>query len=286
MVWLVAALLQRAGECGQLRGHLARDAGAGAAGVEAVGLQPDAAQGVAHFAFGQVGQREPMAARVRKRRVGGAAAAEFRVQLNDVAHIHHQQKRRPALKGGQGARVALGLGAGAQQGVVKALGVRGGAQLFGLKHKVAAPVAVDSPGAQASVAVGKGDGALEHVALLRRGVRRFHAQQVAQLTHKALRRGQLAGSHALPAGDEGLGGLVGVVAFVAIAIGGLAGGGGVGAGVAGAGGGCVHRWDDSGAVRGLLRVQGLERHIGRREHDFEQGGSRASRAAAMLLPVL
>jgi hypothetical protein len=50
------------------------------------------------------------------------------------------------------------------------------------------------PGAGAAVAVGKGDGALEHVALLGRGVRALvHAQQLAQLHDKALRGGQLAG---------------------------------------------------------------------------------------------
>ena len=55
----------------------------------------------------------PVAARVRERRVGRAAAAEFGIHLND----DHQQKRRPALSGWKSPGVALGLAAGAQQGV-------------------------------------------------------------------------------------------------------------------------------------------------------------------------
>jgi hypothetical protein len=61
---------------------------------------------------------------------------------------------RPSA-GGQGAGVGLGLAAGAQQAVVKTLGVAAGLELFGLQHEVAAPVAVNAPGAGAAVAVGK-----------------------------------------------------------------------------------------------------------------------------------
>jgi hypothetical protein len=51
----------------------------------------------------------------------------------------------------------------------------------------------------------EGDGALEHVVLRGAGVRPLDAEQRAQLDDEALRRGQLAGGHALPAGDEGAG---------------------------------------------------------------------------------
>ena len=71
---------------------------------------------------------------------------------------------------------------------------------------MAAAVAINAPGAGAAVAVLEGDGALEHVALLGRGVRRFDAEQLAQLDDEALRGGQLAGGDAAPARDEGLGG--------------------------------------------------------------------------------
>ncbi len=54
----VAAGFERAGEFGQLRGDFAGDAGAGAGGVEAERVEPDAAQGVAHLGAGEVGQRD------------------------------------------------------------------------------------------------------------------------------------------------------------------------------------------------------------------------------------
>ena len=52
----------------------------------------------------------------------------------------------------------------------------------------------------------EGDGPLEHVGLIGRGVGLFNAQQPAQLDHEALRGGEFAGGDALPAGDEGGGG--------------------------------------------------------------------------------
>lgn len=203
MVGLMAATLERARQLGQLRRHLARDARAGAARVQAVRIQPDAAQGFAHFRFGQVGQRNAVAARVRERGVGCAAARELRIQLDDVADIDHQHEGRPALGGRQGARIAFGLGACTQQRIVKTLGAAAGPQLLGLEHEMAAVVAVDAPGAGAAVAVVEGDGALEHVV---RGVRgSLNAQQRAQLQHKTLGRGEFAGAriaYDAPARDE------------------------------------------------------------------------------------
>jgi len=76
-----------------------------------------------------------VAPRVGERGVGGAAAAEFGIHLNDVADIHYQQKGRPALGCRQGTGIAFGLGAGAQQGVVEALGAAGGLELFGFQYK-------------------------------------------------------------------------------------------------------------------------------------------------------
>jgi hypothetical protein len=203
----VAGGLQAFGQLGQLGGHLARDAGAGAAGVQAQRVGPQGFQALADGGVGQLLQPDAVAARVGERGVGGAGAGELGVQLDDVAHVHHHHKGRAALRGRQRAGVVLGLGAGAQEGVVKPAAAGGGLalavfELLALPDEVAAPVAVDAPGAGAAVAVGEGDGALEHVALLGRGVRRLHAQQLAELDDEALRGGQLAGGDAPPAGDE------------------------------------------------------------------------------------
>lgn len=67
-------------------------------------------------------------------------------------------------------RVTRGLRVGADHAVIKALGVAGGLEFFGLQHEVAALVGVNAPGASRAIAVGKGDWALEHVVWLGRGV--------------------------------------------------------------------------------------------------------------------
>ncbi len=136
----------------------------------------------------------------------GAAAGELGIQLDDVAHVHHHQKRRAALGCGQRAGVAFSLRAGAQERVVKTFGVAASFELFGLQHEVAAPVAVNPTGAGGAVAMAESDGPLEHVGLLGRGVGCVHAQQLAQLCNETLRGGQLAGGCALPTLDEGVGG--------------------------------------------------------------------------------
>ena len=220
LIWLevCAIALQRLGQLRQQRGHLAGDLGADAGGVQAVGVGPDAAQAVLHLGPGQVGQLQAVAARVGVGGVGAAGFAELGIHLDHGAHIDHQHKGRAAIGCGQGARIGLALAAGAQQAVVKALGVAAGLEFFGLQHKVAAPVAVNAAGAGAAVAMGKGDRALEHVGLLGRGVGLVHAEQLAQVHHKALCGGQLAGGVVLPALDEGVGG------------GGVNGGGGCGGG--------------------------------------------------------
>ncbi|GAB2522267.1 hypothetical protein GCM10027032_03510 [Simplicispira piscis] len=182
---------------------------------------PDAAQAVLHLGAGQVGQLQAVAARVGVGGVGAARFAELGVHLDHGADIDHQHEGRATLVGGQGAGISLALAAGAQQAVVKTFGVATGLELFGLQHKVAAPVAVDASRAGAAVAMGEGDGALEHVVLLGRGVGLGHAQQRAQVDDKALCGGQFAGGGAAPAGNEVLRG--GAVNRCAGACGGVVG---------------------------------------------------------------
>ena len=127
------------------------------------------------------------------------------------------------------------MGAGAKQCVVKTFGVAGGLDLFGLQHEVATQVTVDAASAAATVAVAEGDGPLEHIALLGRGMRRLHTQQLAQLGDKTLRRGQLAGGHTLPALNEGAGSrAVAIAGVVAVAF--------------------LHQLDDSGHQVAARRV--------------------------------
>ena len=218
----VAGGFQAARQIGQLGGHDARDPGADAARVQAERVGPQRPEPRADGGVGQLLQADAVAARVGKRGVGGAGAGELGVQLDDVAHVHHHHEGRAALGGGQGPGVVLGLGAGAQQRVVEGTGGRGAAglrldagfQLLALPHEMAAAVAVHPAGAGAAVAVLEGNGALEHVALLGRGVRRLDAEQLTKLDDEALCGGQLRGGDAAPAGDEG-GGAVGRAECVA-----------------------------------------------------------------------
>ena len=207
----VAGVFEAAGEFGELRGDRAGDARGLAAGIERERVEPDAAQAFADGRVAQVVERDAVAARVGEGRVGGARARELRVQLDAVADVHDDHERRAPFGRGQGAGVALGLAAGAQEGVVEALGLHVAAQLLGLQHEGAAAVQVDAAGAGAAVAVAEGDRALEHVVLFGRGVRGVHLKQRAQVEQEALRGRQLGSLHALPAGDERLDGVRAVV---------------------------------------------------------------------------
>ena len=202
----VAGRFQATRQGGEPRGNLAGDAGGFATGVERERVGPDRAQARADLFLAQLVERDAVAARVGERRVGGAGAAELRIQLDAVAHVHHQQERRAALAGRQRAGVLLGLAACAQHRVVEALGVGGCLELLRFEHEAAALVQVDASGRAAAVAVTEGDRPLEHVLLLGIRVRRFHVEQPAQVQREALRGGQLRGGDAAPFGDEGVGG--------------------------------------------------------------------------------
>jgi len=96
---------------------------------------PDLPQARAHCVRAQIGQANAVRTRVGERRVGGAAAAEFGVQLDNIADINDEQKRRPALLRRQIAGVVLGLGASAQQAVVEAFALRVQPQLLRFQHE-------------------------------------------------------------------------------------------------------------------------------------------------------
>ena len=196
------------GEFGQLRGDLAGDARRLTAGIERERVGPDLTQTFAQFRLAQIVQRDAMAARVGKRRVGRTGAREFGVQLDAVADIHHHHERRAAFIGGQRAGVLLGLCARAQQTFVEAFGVLRCLELFGFQHERAATVQIDATGAGAAVAVREGDGTLEHVALFGRGMRRVDGKQMAEVDQETLRGGQLGRADAVPFGDESLCSLV------------------------------------------------------------------------------
>ena len=149
--------------------------------VERQRIEPDGAQTLAQRRLAQIGEPDTVRARIGKRRVGGAGAGEFGVQLDDVADIDHDQERRAAFFGRQRAGVAFGLCAGAQHGVVEA--ARGNVlpQALGFEHEGAAAVAVDAAFGFAAVAMAKAHAPLEDVGVLARVLaRRVGLRQIEQ----------------------------------------------------------------------------------------------------------
>ena len=180
------------------------------AGVERQRVQPDLAQARANGRVAQVFELDAVGTRVGERRVGRAAAAEFGIQLDDVADIDNDQKRRPRFFCRQGARVVLGLGAAALHAVVEALGLLIQFEFFRFQHEAGAPVGVDAALGTAAVAMPEDDPPLEHIGVVARvGTGRVghrHVEQFTQFAHKTLRVGEFGTVGVLPAGDEGFGG--------------------------------------------------------------------------------
>ncbi len=97
---VVAGAFERFGNLGQMHGDLARDLGRGARGVERQRVEPQGFEACAEVFVGKIGQADAVRARVGERRIGGAGAGEIGVQLDDVADVDDEQKRRPAFVGG------------------------------------------------------------------------------------------------------------------------------------------------------------------------------------------
>ncbi len=195
-----------------MAGDLACDARRVARRVEAERVEPDGGEAGADGLVAQVGEADAVRTRIGEGHIGGATARELGVQLDHVADIDHHQEGRPALVGGQGAGVVLGLAAGAQQGVVEdaaeALAHPG---LLGFEDEAGAPVTVDVAVGTGAVAVAEIDAALEDIGVARGcGHRRLglgQAEQFAQLGDEKLVVGTLRPAGRLPAGDEGFDGI-------------------------------------------------------------------------------
>ncbi len=147
-----------------------------------------------------------MAARIGEGRTGGASARELGIQLDHVADVDDDEEGRPALGGGQRPGVALGLRAGAHQGVEEALRRCGGVDLLRLEHEGAPLAAVDVAGARAAVAMREGGAALEDVGVVacvvERRVGRRQLQQPAQAVQEQLVVVALRARRLGPAADE------------------------------------------------------------------------------------
>ena len=189
----------------KLRRDFPRDAARAPRRIERERVEPELLQPLAQRFIAQIAEPDAVRARIGERRIGGAGTRELGIQLDRVAHVHHDDEGRAAFRGGKRPRILLRLAAGAQHGVVEAPAV-GLAQFLRFEHEGAAAVQIDEARGHAAVAVPKRHAALEHIGVVARvfvsgfGLRQF--EQRAQLTEKQLIVRALAAARGFPAGDE------------------------------------------------------------------------------------
>ena len=83
------------------------------------------------FGCGELGKEDAEGARIGEGLVGLAGEGEVGVELDGVAYVDGDEEGRPALSGGEGLGVTLGLGAGGEHGLVPARSVADGGTAAG-----------------------------------------------------------------------------------------------------------------------------------------------------------
>ena len=119
-------LFERAGEVGEVPGHVAGDAGGDAAGVERERVEPDGAETVADELGFELFEPDAVSEGIGEGNVGLPGARKVGEELDGIADIDHDQERRPAFRGGEGLGVLLGLIAGAEHGLIPSGGAAHG----------------------------------------------------------------------------------------------------------------------------------------------------------------
>jgi hypothetical protein len=178
----------------------------------------------------EIGEEDAVVFRVRETLVMAAGAGELGVEIDAVAHVADDEKRRATLGDGERGDVATALVKGALEGAVEgggaALAVAGfggkrawrpviaatfGDALFGFEDEVAGLVEVDVVGDGGAVGVHAGDGAIEDVEVLRGigrgGIGAGDADDVAEFREEHLVVRALGGPGVFPTGDEGVDGI-------------------------------------------------------------------------------
>ena len=184
---IVPTLFQQAADRGEPAGDLARDHGRPPRGVERLRIEPDGAQPVADHRIAQIFQVDAKAAAVWELAIVATMSGEIGEQLQAMADVADDQKRRPAVLRIERPGIALGLVAGVAHQHVPApagtpaakhvrfggrgragrqgdlLALPGPAALLGLEDEAAALVEVDPADLAVAVQVAAADGALEHI---------------------------------------------------------------------------------------------------------------------------
>ena len=98
---VVAVGFERLGKLGEAVGDIAGDFGGFLGGIERIGIGPDGAEGGAVFFLAEIGEEDAVVFRVREAFVMAAGAGELRVEIDAVANIANDEKRRTALGDGE-----------------------------------------------------------------------------------------------------------------------------------------------------------------------------------------
>ncbi len=115
------------GEFGEVAGDFGGDFGGFASGIEAEGIGPDESELVADFFVREISEADAGMARVGKWEIGFTGLRKVGVEFEGVADIDHDEEWRIFLSVGESANVTFGLAAGADHGVVVAIGAADGA---------------------------------------------------------------------------------------------------------------------------------------------------------------
>ena len=224
---VVAVGLEGGGELGEAAGDVAGDFGGFLGGIERIGIGPNGAEGGAVLFLAEIGEEDAVVFRVREALVVAAGAGELGVEVDAVADVAHDEKRRAALGDGERGDVAAALVEGTFEGAVEGGGAafavagfggkRGrrqdvtatfGGALLGFADEVAGLVEVDVVGDGGAVGIHAGDGAVEDVEVFRGigrgGIGAGDIEDVAEFGEEHLVVRTLSGTGVFPAGDEGV----------------------------------------------------------------------------------
>lgn len=181
-----------------------------------MGISPDRAEEITHGGIAQFFEVNAAFGGVGEGEVGAAGAGEFGINIEAVADIDDDQKRRAAFGAGEGADVVERLVVGAVEGFVPTLGAAfavakfvalAGGTLFCFEDEVVFFVEVEVDRGVAAVFVWTGEGAVGDVlvfAILVFGdVGAGDFKEVAEFGEEESVVGALGTAGLGPAGDEG-----------------------------------------------------------------------------------
>jgi hypothetical protein len=207
-------------ELGQAGGDVAGDLGGFLAGIERVRIGEDKAQALANLRAVEIAEENAVVSGIGKPLVSSAGAGELGVEIEGVANIADDEKRRAAVACREMRDVVAALVIGALEGFVESgtspAAVAGFCRtgrvgftnaLLGFQNKVRGFVEIDVVRHGGSVGGHASDGAIEDEEIFlgigRSGVRARHLEEVAEFGKEHLVIRPLGSARVSPAGYKG-----------------------------------------------------------------------------------